>query len=71
MGIPGCFQIICGIKYLEKEGMNYQQAYPEVFVSRSSLKHNLGADSLIAYSNVVHCRSGPFIKSRKKCYHFN
>ena len=26
MGSPDCFQIICGVKYLKKEGMTYQKA---------------------------------------------
>ena len=27
MGTPDCFQIICGVKYLKKKGMNDQEAY--------------------------------------------
>ena len=30
MAVPGCFQMICSVKYLKKEGMAYQQAYIEM-----------------------------------------
>ena len=39
-------------------------------VSRSSLKHNLSKDSLVAYSPAVNCRGDPFIKSREKILPF-
>ena len=62
---------MCGVKYLKKEGMNDQQAVLKMFVSWSSLKHNLGTDSLIAYFPAVNYRGGPFIKSKKKSYNFS
>ena len=42
----------------------------KVFVSMSSLKHNLITDSLMAYSPAVNCGRGFFIKSRKKILPF-
>ena len=42
----------------------------KVFVSMSSLKHNLITDSLMAYSPVVNCGGSFFIKSRKKILPF-
>ena len=30
MAVPGCFQMICSVKYLKKEGMAYQQTYIEM-----------------------------------------
>ena len=37
----------------------------KTFVSRSSLKHNLSIDSLMAYSPAVNCTGGSFVKSKK------